>query len=90
MKIAYCDCFSGISGDMFLAAMLDAGLPEIYLQEQLDLIRLSDGFKVLSRECKKGALRARKLAIEFDQPQESDNHHHHHRRQNEHSHSHRH
>ncbi len=27
MKIAYADCFSGISGDMFLGALLDAGLP---------------------------------------------------------------
>ena len=27
MKIAYFDCFSGISGDMILGALLDAGLP---------------------------------------------------------------
>ena len=27
MKIAYLDCFSGLSGDMFLGALLDAGLP---------------------------------------------------------------
>ena len=26
MRIAYFDCFSGISGDMVLGAMLDAGL----------------------------------------------------------------
>jgi uncharacterized protein (TIGR00299 family) protein len=27
MKIAYLDCFSGISGDMFIGALIDAGLP---------------------------------------------------------------
>ena len=35
MKLAYFDCFSGISGDMTLGALVDAGLSLDYLREQL-------------------------------------------------------
>jgi hypothetical protein len=38
--LAYLDCFSGISGDMFLAALLDAGLTEETLRNQLALLDL--------------------------------------------------
>jgi pyridinium-3,5-bisthiocarboxylic acid mononucleotide nickel chelatase len=40
MRIAYLDCFSGISGDMFLGALIDAGVaPSIFEQavEALDI-----------------------------------------------------
>ena len=33
MRIAYLDCFSGISGDMFLGALLDAGVPQQLLEQ---------------------------------------------------------
>src|ERR1700693_4429528 len=33
MRIAYLDCFSGISGDMFLGALVDAGVPERLLEQ---------------------------------------------------------
>jgi len=35
MKLAYFDCFSGISGDMTLGALLHAGVPLEQLREEL-------------------------------------------------------
>lgn len=40
MKIAYLDCFSGISGDMLLGALLNAGLPEQLLKRELKRLEL--------------------------------------------------
>jgi pyridinium-3,5-bisthiocarboxylic acid mononucleotide nickel chelatase len=36
MKILYFDCFSGISGDMTLAALIDLGLPQDKLKKELE------------------------------------------------------
>jgi uncharacterized protein (TIGR00299 family) protein len=35
MRIAYLDCFSGISGDMFLGALVDAGVPAKLFEESI-------------------------------------------------------
>jgi len=82
MNSLYCDCFSGISGDMFLAALVDAGLPLLYLSEQLAYLNLS-GFKRVSiARVPKGALQATQLKFEIDDGHATNHegsHHNHHR-----------
>lgn len=41
MKIAYFDCPSGISGNMILGALIDAGLDPVYLRKELSGLRLT-------------------------------------------------
>ncbi|MFO7986222.1 MAG: nickel pincer cofactor biosynthesis protein LarC [Desulfatiglandaceae bacterium] len=48
MKIAFLDCFSGISGDMFLGALLDAGLSLEDLTASLKTLPLS-GYDIQTR-----------------------------------------
>ncbi len=48
MKILYYDCFSGISGDMNLGAMLDLGVDASCLKEALKKLRL-DGYELRIR-----------------------------------------
>jgi uncharacterized protein (TIGR00299 family) protein len=38
MRIAYLECFSGISGDMFLGALVDAGVPARLLEETVAVL----------------------------------------------------
>jgi uncharacterized protein (TIGR00299 family) protein len=47
--LAYFDCFSGISGDMTLGALLDAGLSPEALREQLSRVDLP-GYRIEARE----------------------------------------
>ena len=63
MKIAFADCFSGISGDMFLAALLDAGLPLDTLREGIEALDLPEKVDLRLTETHKGTLRAADLEV---------------------------
>lgn len=63
MKVAYIDCFSGISGDMFLAALLDAGLSLDHLKGQLETLNLPDAWELSTSKVMKGAIQATALNV---------------------------
>jgi len=46
MRIAYFDCFSGISGDMILGALMDLGLPKTKLEKELNKLSLR-GYEIV-------------------------------------------
>ena len=70
MKIAYFDCIGGASGDMILAALLDAGLPLEMLRERLAALRLSD-FTLTTQRVSKNGFSATKadVAVANDVPE---------------------
>lgn len=63
MKIAYFDCFSGVSGDMILGAMVDAGLEVPRLRERLNQLGLK-GFELKTRSAQRGPLTGTKVDIQ--------------------------
>jgi uncharacterized protein (TIGR00299 family) protein len=62
MKIAYFDCIAGASGDMILGALLDAGLPEEMLRQQLTALKLG-AFDLRCRRVLKNGFSAIKVDV---------------------------
>lgn len=62
MNIAYFDLFAGLSGDMALGALVDAGLPLPELKRGLAGLRLK-GYTLARRTVMKGAVRATKVDV---------------------------
>jgi len=62
MKLAYFDCFSGISGDMILGALLDAGLDFELFQSELAKLNLSN-YKLKQQRVSKQNLSATKFDV---------------------------
>ena len=64
MKLAYLDCHSGISGDMTLAALIDAGIELSALNAAVESLGLPD-CRLVARQVKKHGFRATQVTVEY-------------------------
>jgi len=68
---AYFDCFSGASGDMILASLVDAGAELDRIRDSLNSLPLGD-FELTASQVNRGLLQARRVQVVIpstDQPQ---------------------
>jgi hypothetical protein len=75
MRIAYLDCASGISGDMTLGALVDAGADLEAIQAGIDSLGLPS-CRIVRNETKKRGFRATQIKIEHE-PEHKHRHLHH-------------
>lgn len=98
-NILYLECYAGISGDMFVASLLDLGVDKDYLMENLQTLPL-DGYKIEISRVKKMALDACDFNVILDidnhdhdmnylHSEHHEAHHHNHSHEHHHHHEHR-
>jgi len=69
MKLAYLDCFSGISGDMFVAAFIDSGVELKEVERLLNCLPLK-GWGVSAEKTKRGSFAATKFHVSVEETKE--------------------
>ncbi|MDT8901779.1 nickel pincer cofactor biosynthesis protein LarC [Anaeroselena agilis] len=62
MRTLYLDCFSGISGNMFLGALLDLGFPESHLRQELAKLPVN-GYELIIKKVEKQGIAATYLDV---------------------------
>jgi len=89
MRIACLDCFSGISGDMFLGALVDAGVPLDLLAETVKALDV--GAKLEARKVVRGSITGTKVdVLTSENPAADSSASHSHAHSHSHSHGHDH
>jgi pyridinium-3,5-bisthiocarboxylic acid mononucleotide nickel chelatase len=85
MKILYYDCFAGISGDMHLGAMIDAGVDPEHLLSELAKLPVG-GFRLDIRRDQKHSIEGTRVDVVLDQAPDPASPHEQHKKAHGHSH----
>lgn len=81
MKVAYFDCPTGVSGDMCLGALIDAGVSIEYLTQHLDRLGINQEYKLSSKQMIHNGQQATKAIVTLiNQPDHTHTHDHSHTR----------
>ena len=86
MRIGYLECFSGISGDMMLGALVDAGVPFSLLEQTTAALDL--GTRLEMRKVLRGGLSATKIDVIVEGAAEPHHEHSHEKQVQDHQHEH--
>jgi uncharacterized protein (TIGR00299 family) protein len=93
-KVLYFDCFSGISGDMTLGALIDLGVDKDKFMAEMSKLNV-DGYEIKIGTAIKNGINATDVDVlltngEFDDHDHEHEHHHEHDHNHEHHHEHSH
>ena len=90
MKTLYLDIFSGISGDMFIGALLDLGVPLEELERELEKLHLHE-YHLHATRAQKSSIEGVKFDVHTYDPDHDHEHSHEHKHEDAgHSHAHSH
>ncbi len=88
-KLLYLECFSGISGDMSVSALLDLGAEKAVLMQALESLSVT-GYKIEVSRMKKCGIDACHFDVILERNHHSHNHDHNHHHNHDHNHHHEH
>ena len=86
MKTLYLDIFSGISGDMFIGAMIDLGVDAHALEHELEKLKVG-GYHLHVARGHKSSIEGVKFDVHCEHDHEHEHHHEHHEHSHEHVHT---
>lgn len=93
MRTLYFDCFSGISGDMVIGALIDAGADPVQMEEELKKLNMDEEYNLSWGKVVKNGITSTKFDViltskseQIHEHSHSDGNEHSHSREHEHSH----